>query len=71
MEARRKRQKEKARMLKDNIKMKMGEKGTLMKMVALGDDTNPTSGARGKYAMVSTLLLFIPLLILCDQIKFN
>ena len=60
MEARRKRQKEKARMLKDNIKMKMGEKGTLMKMVALGDDSNPTSGARGKYAMVSTLLLFIP-----------
>ena len=60
MEARRKRQKEKARMLKDNIKMKMGEKGTLMKMVALGDDTNPTSGVRGKYAMVSTLMLFIP-----------
>ena len=47
-------------MLKDNIKMKMGEKGTLMKMVALGDDTNPSSGVRGKYAMVSTLLLFIP-----------
>ena len=62
MEARRKRQKEKARMLKDNIKMKMGEKGTLMKMVALGDDTNPSSGARGECAMVSTLMLFIPLI---------
>ena len=49
-------------MLKDNIKMKMGEKGTLMKMVALGDETNPSSGARGKYAMVSTLLLFIPII---------
>ena len=61
MEARRKRQKEKARMLKDNIKMKMGEKGTLMKMVALGDDTNPSSGSKGKYAMAFTLVLFIPL----------
>ena len=60
MEARRKRQKEKARMLKDNIKMKMGEKGTLMKMVALGDDTNPSSGAKGKYAMASTLVLLFP-----------
>ena len=61
MEARRKRQKEKARMLKDNIKMKMGEKGTLMKMVALGDDTNPSSGVQGEYAMAFTLVLFIPL----------
>ena len=61
MEARRKRQKEKARMLKDNIKMKMGEKGTLMKMVALGDDTNPSSGAKGKYAMAFTLVMLITL----------
>ena len=61
MEARRKRQKEKARMLKDNIKMKMGEKGTLMKMVALGDDTNPSSDAKGGYAMAFTLVLLIPL----------
>ena len=61
MEARRKRQKEKARMLKDNIKMKMGEKGTLMKMVALGDDTNPSSGVKGEYAMTFTLVLFIPI----------
>ena len=60
MEARRKRQKEKARMLKDNIKMKMGEKGTLMKMVALGDDTNPSSGAKGDYALAFTLVLLIP-----------
>ena len=60
MEARRKRQKEKARMLKDNIKMKMGEKGTLMKMVALGDDTNPTSGTKGDYALAFTLVLLIP-----------
>ena len=47
-------------MLKDNIKMKMGEKGTLMKMVALGDDTNPTSGAKGDYALAFTLVLLIP-----------
>ena len=48
-------------MLKDNIKMKMGEKGTLMKMVALGDDTNPSSGAKGKYAIAFTLVLLITL----------